>query len=90
MDMKTYLNKEQITRLANEFGDKEQYTEHLKTLWSLREAVSDKLGINRGVPKDVIMADPLFKVFNLTNRLINALDDGSISIVNGKVQVKEY
>ncbi len=83
----TYLNKEQQERLAGVFGNKEQYTEHLKTLWALRRAVQEKLDIpyNSRVDKE----SPLFKLFSFTNELIGAVGDGSVYIVNGEVKVCE-
>ena len=81
--MKTYLNINQIERLAEVFANEELFTEHLKTLWALRRTLHDKLGLDNGYDE----TQPLFKLYNLTNELIGAIDDGTISIINGEVQV---
>lgn len=80
--MDTYLNKEQVKKLAEVFANEEQYTEYLATLWALRRVVYTKIEMGY-----IDESHPQFKVFDFTNRVINAIDDGSISIVNGMVNV---
>ena len=80
MQKRTYLNQEQIKDLANVFPNEEIYREHLKTLWALRESVSILMEKEEGNPN-------VFRIFDLTNKIINAIDDGSVSIVNGEIQV---
>lgn len=80
--MGTYLNKEQVKKLAEVFANEEQYTEYLETLWALRRVVYTKIEMGQ-----IDETHPQFKVFDLTNRVINAIDDGSVSIVNGMVIV---
>ena len=83
--METYLNLKKLERLAEVFANEEQFTEHLKTLWVLRRVVGEKIEMEMGL--DIDKANPLYKIFDLTNKLINAIDDGTVSIVNGEVQV---
>ncbi len=82
--METYLTNKQIERLAEVFADEEQFTEHLKTLWALRRTICIKLETEC---PDTYESHPLYKIFDLTNKLINAIDDGTVSIINGEVQV---
>ena len=80
--MGTYLNKEQVKKLAEVFANEEQYIEYLKTLWALRRVVYTKIEMGQ-----IDETHQQFKVFDLANRVINAIDDGSVSIVNGMVIV---
>ncbi len=82
--MKTYLNNNQIERLANVFADEEHYTEHLKTLWALRETLSNKMGY-----PELDETSPLFKIWELSNEIIGAIDDGRIDLVHGSVRVRK-
>lgn len=80
----TYLSPEMIDGLQKMFGNEEQYTEYLKTLWGLRHIVASALEKNGDI-------NNMSKIFGLTNQLINAIDDGSVSIRNGQVHVdKRY
>lgn len=80
----TYLSNEMMEGLAKVFSDEEKYTEHLKTLWTLRHVVGEILEKNGDENK-------AHKIFDLTNQLINAIDDGSVSIRHGQVHVdKRY
>ena len=81
--MKTYLSNKQIERLANIFADEKRYTEHLATLWALRESLSIKMGY----PYVENTTHPLFNLFDLTNELIGAIDNGTISISNGQIRL---
>ena len=86
--METYLNKNQIERLAEVFADEEQFTEHLATLWALRRLLCNKLETEC---PDTFETHPLYRIFDLANKLINAIDNGTISIVNGEVLIdKRY
>ncbi len=78
----TYLTNEMIEGLAKVFVNEEKYTEHLKTLWALRHVVVEMIEKNGDTGN-------LFKIFDLTNQLINAIDDGSVSIRNGQVHVNK-
>jgi hypothetical protein len=82
--METYLNKEQLDNLAEVFANEEQFTEHLKTLWALRELLYNK--IETECP-DTFADHPLYRIFDLTNKVIGAIDDGTVSIVNGEIRV---
>lgn len=84
--METYLNKEQIDNLAEVFANEEQFTEHLKTLWALRRLLYNKL---KTECPDTCEAHPLYRIFDLANKVINAIDDGTVSIVNGEVLVNK-
>ena len=77
---KTYLSREMLEGLAMVFVDEEKYTEHLKTLWGLREIVGQMLAKHGDL-------NHVSKIFDLTNELINAIDDGSVSIRHGQVHV---
>ena len=81
MKKKTYLTPNQVENLANIFADEEQYTEHLKTLWALRRSITEKMGY----PDKENTPDPLFKIFDLTNKMIGAIGDNSVYICNGQV-----
>lgn len=83
-EMETYLNDEQIKALVRVFANEEQFTEHLSTLWALREIVGRELEAGY-----IDESHPHFKVFNLTNKLIGAIDDGTVEIVNGVVKVNK-
>ncbi len=83
-NMETYLNKEQIDNLAKVFANEEQYTEHLATLWALRRLVRIKLETEC---LDTYEAHPLYRIFDLTNKVIGAIDDGTVSIVNGEISI---
>lgn len=85
MKKETYLTPNQADRLVGVFADEEQYTEHLKTLWVLRRLVYNKIDV--GVTEEEIKANPLYKIFDLTNQIIGAIDDGSVYISNGQVGV---
>ena len=86
--METYLNKEQLEKLAEVFANEEQFTEHLKTLWALRSLLYNKIEAER---PNTFADHPLYRIFDLTNKVINAIDDGTVSIVNGEVRVdKSY
>ena len=80
----TYLTNEMLEGLAKVFADEEKYTEHLKTLWGLRKVVGQILEKHGDI-------NHVSKIFDLTNQLINAIDDGSVSIRHGQVYVdKRY
>ena len=86
--METYLNQEQLENLAEVFANEEQFTEHLKTLWALRSLLYNKIEAER---PNASADSPLYRIFDLTNKVINAIDDGTVSIVNGEVRVdKSY
>lgn len=80
----TYLSQEMIEGLKMMFADEERYREYLKTLWGLREVVRQMLEKHGDI-------NHVSKIFDLTNQLINAIDDGSVSIRHGQVYVdKRY
>lgn len=82
--MKTYLSQEMIESLKIVFSDEKKYTEHLKTLWGLRNVAGQMLEKHGDI-------NHVSKIFDLTNQLINAIDDGSVSIRHGQVYVdKRY
>lgn len=83
--MKTYLNNNQIERLANVFANEEKYTEHLKTLWALRDTLSKKMDY-----PNLDVTNPLFKIWELSNDIIGAIDDGRVTISNGRVLVYKH
>ena len=86
--METYLNKEQLDNLAEVFANEEQFTEHLKTLWALRSLLYNKI---EAESPNASADHPLYRIFDLTNKMINAIDDGTVSIVNGEIRVdKSY
>jgi len=86
--METYLNKEQLENLAEVFANEEQFTEYLKTLWALRSLLHNKI---EAESPNASADHPLYRIFDLTNKVINAIDDGTVSIVNGEVRVdKSY
>lgn len=86
--METYLDKEQLANLASVFANEEQFTEHLKTLWALRRLLYNKI---EAESPNASADSPLYRIFDLTNKVINAIDDGTVSIVNGEVRVdKSY
>ena len=86
--MDTYLNKEQLDNLAEVFANEEQFAEHLKTLWALRSLLYNKI---EAESPNASADHPLYRIFDLTNKMINAIDDGTISIVNGRIRVdKNY
>lgn len=84
MEKKSYLTPNQVERLVNIFADEEQYTEHLKTLWALRRSVTDKMGYP---DREIDTTSPLFRIFDLTNKMIGAISDNSVYICNGQVIV---
>lgn len=80
----TYLSQEMIEGLKMVFSDEEKYREHLKTLWGLREVVGQMLEKHGDI-------NHVSKIFDLTNQLISAIDDGSVSFRHGQVYVdKRY
>lgn len=82
--IETYLSQEMIEGLQMVFADEERYREHLKTLWVLREVVGQMLEKHGDI-------NHVSKIFDLTNQLISAIDDGSVSIRHGQVYVdKRY
>lgn len=72
-----------MERLANVFGNRQEYETRLKTLWALRRSVQEKMGY-----PDIDKQHPLFQVLDLTNEIIGAIGDGSVYIVNNHVICK--
>ena len=82
--MNTYLSKEQIERLSNVFGNRQEYETKLKTLWALRKAVLEKMEWYDNGSK-IDRESPLFQIANLTNELIGAIWDDSVYFVNNNI-----
>ena len=74
----TYLTVDNIEALKSIFPDEATYTEHVETLWVLRELAEKASEIPNKKGLEYDMDSPYFRIVKLTNDLIGALLQNNI------------
>lgn len=85
--METYLKEFNITLIKRMFKDEAEYIKHMETLYGLRA-----LSINAIEKADgsIDKTSPYYRLFEFTNELYGALDDGITHFDICKDGIKHY